>query len=198
VSCPHKTGRDTSSAIESVDDVIAATQTWLERAVIGLGLCPFAANVHLRRQIRYRVSEQVATAGLLEDLVQELQHLDAEDPQRCETTLLIHPQVLTDFADYNEFLNEADAALRGLDLQGKLQIASFHPTYQFAGCAPDAIDNYSNRSPYPTLHLLREASVERAVQAFPDTRAIGNKNIATLRQLGKKGWQQLWLADHTS
>ncbi|MBC7982577.1 MAG: DUF1415 domain-containing protein [Candidatus Obscuribacterales bacterium] len=173
-------------------DIIAATQTWLEKAVIGLGLCPFAANAHLRKQIRYCVSTQQSSSGLIDDLTQELRRLQDADPQQCETSLLIHPQVLNDFIDYNEFLNEADEKVRDLGLEGVLQIASFHPCYQFSGSAPDDIENHSNRSPYPMLHLLREASVTRAVDTFPGIDAIAGKNSETLRRLGKEGWQRLF------
>jgi len=194
VSHSHENDRDSPAVVESAQEVIARTRIWLEKAVIGLGLCPFAANVYLRDQIRYCVSTQNSTHGLLEDLSRELQRLQETDPQLCETTLLIHPQVLNDFSDYNEFLSEADAAVLALDLEGELQIASFHPHYQFAGSAADDIENYSNRSPYPMLHLLRDASVTRAVATFPGVNEIGDKNQATLRHLGKAGWQRLWLS----
>jgi hypothetical protein len=160
--------------------------------VIGLGLCPFASAVHQRQQIRYCVSAQSSTAGLVQDLIAELHRLHNADPQLCETSLLIHPHVLNDFRDYNEFLDEADAAVRDIGLEGELQIASFHPKYQFAGSELDDIENYSNRSPYPMLHLLREASVTRAVDASPDSHDIAGKNSATLKRLGKAGWERLW------
>jgi hypothetical protein len=179
-------------AHESADQVIAATERWLERAVIGLGLCPFAERAHRRTLIRYRVSARDSTDGLLRELAEELLHLSATDPELCETTLLIHPRVLGDFDDYNQFLDEADATLLALGLNGELQIASFHPGYRFAGTAPDDVSNYTNRAPYPILHLLREASVTRAVAAFPDVTEIGARNIATLRALGHAGWRALW------
>ena len=179
------------AASEEVIEVIARTRHWLETAVIGLDLCPFARTVHLKDQIRYAVSRAEAPEALLEDLLTELQALAAADPEETETTLLIHPGVLTDFLDYNDFLGVAEAAVADLDLKGVLQVASFHPRYQFAGTGPDDIENYTNRSPYPTLHLLREASVERAVAAFPDTAQIYEKNIVTLRHLGHEGWRRL-------
>jgi hypothetical protein len=179
------------SAEEGSERFIAATRVWLARAVIGLGLCPFAAAPFVRDQIRYRVSEQRCADGLAQELAQELEHLHAADPQLCETSLLIHPHVLTDFADYNQFLGEADAAIAALDLRGELQIASFHPDYQFAGSAPNDVQNFSNRSPYPMLHLLREASVTRAVASCAATGAITERNMATLRELGHEGWRQL-------
>jgi hypothetical protein len=171
---------------------IAATREWLERAVIGLNLCPFAKAPHAKGQVRYVVSDATGPEALLADLLHELRHLADADPDELETTLLIHPFVLGDFLDYNDFLDVADAAVSELDLDGELQVASFHPDYQFADTAPDDIGNYSNRAPYPTLHLLREASVDRAVAAFPDAASIYERNIATLRRLGHAGWRALW------
>ena len=188
------TGRRSSAprAIgESAERVTADTRNWVEKAVIGLRLCPFAATPYQRGQIRYRVSEQVTTSGLNEDLAEELLYLAAADPQVCETSLLIHPQVLHDFLDYNQFLDQADATVVSLGLSGELQIASFHPAYQFAGTAPDDVENYTNRSPYPMLHVLREASVQRAVATFSEVHEIGQRNIATLRELGDAGWRKL-------
>ncbi|MDE2402061.1 MAG: DUF1415 domain-containing protein [Burkholderiales bacterium] len=176
----------------SPDDVIAATENWLEKAVIGLNLCPFAKAVQVKKQIRYVVSEATDEEGLLADLLHELQLLHNTDIEEVETTLLIHPQVLTDFLDYNDFLEIADAAVGELDLEGELQVASFHPDYQFADAAPDDIENFSNRAPYPTLHLLREVSIDNAVAAFPDAANIYERNIETLRQLGHEGWKKLW------
>ena len=173
---------------------INATRTWLERAVIGLNLCPFAKAVHSRHQIRFQVSSATTTSALLADLTDEMRMLSEGDPQILDTTLLIHPDVLADFLDYNDFLALADQALEDLQLDGILQIASFHPQYQFAGTQPDDIDNYTNRSPYPTLHLLRESSIDRAVEAFPDAASIFERNIETLHKLGHDGWQALNLA----
>ncbi len=130
---------------------------------------------------------------MLADLLVELRTLADADPEEVETTLLIHPRVLTDFADYNDFLDVADDALDELDLTGEIQIASFHPLYQFAGSDPDDIENYTNRSPYPMLHLLREESVDRAVEAFPETEKIYESNMETLRALGREGWRRLGL-----
>ena len=173
------------------DAVIAATVHWMEKAVIGLNLCPFAKAVHVKRQIRYVVSDASTPEALLEQLMDELQHLADADPEQLDTTLLIHPNVLQDFEDYNEFLDVADAALEDMGFDGELQVASFHPDYQFADTEKNDIDNYTNRSPYPTLHLLREESVERAVDAFPEAAEIFEKNIATLRALGHEGWDKL-------
>jgi hypothetical protein len=172
-------------------NAIDETQAWLEKAVIGLNLCPFAKAVHGKGQIRWVLSEATTAEALLAELMAELQTLAAADPERIDTTLLIHPQVLGDFLDYNDFLDVADAALEELGLEGTLQIASFHPRYQFAGTEPDDAGNLINRSPYPTLHLLREASVDRAVAAYPEAEAIYERNIETLQALGADGWRQL-------
>ncbi len=172
-------------------DPIADTRRWLERAVIGLNLCPFAKAVHARDQIRYVLSDADDPRDLLEQLGEELLLLRDTPTDVVDTTLLIHPQVLQDFLDYNDFLDDADALLAQLGLEGVIQIASFHPHYQFAGTEPDDIGNYTNRSPYPTLHLLREDSVARAVEAFPDPDAIVERNQRTLAELGHAGWHAL-------
>ena len=173
-------------------DPIELTRRWLERAVIGLNLCPFAKAVHVKRQVRFVLSDASTPEALLEQLAEELLLLRDADPEQIDTTLIVHPQVLGDFLDYNDFLDNADAAIEALDLQGVLQVASFHPQYQFAGTAPEDIGNYSNRSPFPTLHLLREASVDRAVEAFPDADAIVERNLHTLERLGHAGWRKLF------
>ena len=169
------------------------TTTWLEKAVIGLNLCPFAKAVHSKGQIRWVLSDATEPTALLELLVHELQHLAAADPESVDTTLIVHPQVMQDFMDFNDFLGVAEAALAELNLDGVLQIASFHPQFQFAGTDIDDITNATNRSPYPTLHLLREDSVERAVAAFPAAEDIFQRNINTLQRLGPEGWTQLML-----
>lgn len=167
-------------------------QDWLVKAVIGLNLCPFAKSVHVKEQIRYTVSEAKTVEALLEDLAKELEHLAETSPDKTDTTLLIHPHVLQDFMDYNEFLDLADSLLEQLDLDGELQIASFHPQYQFAGTEVDDITNFTNRSPYPALHLLREDSLDKAVEAFPEAEAIFETNIATMQKLGLDGWKKLF------
>lgn len=185
--------KTTKMELESDEEVLAATREWLEKAVIGLNLCPFAKAVYVKDQIRYAVSRAESPEALLSDLTDELQALVAADPRETDTTLLIHPRALEDFLEYNEFLEVADAAVAGLGLEGVLQIASFHPRYRFAGSEEDDVANYTNRSPYPMLHLLREASVDRAVTAFPEAAEIYEKNIATLRRLGREGWRRLGL-----
>ena len=179
-------------------EAVAATRTWLECAVIGLNLCPFAKAVHVKQQIRYAVTAAQTADELLAELEQELQLLATADPATLDTTLLIHPAVMGDFLDFHFFLAEADAAIHRLELDGIIQIVSLHPHYEFAGSAPDDIENHTNRSPYPTLHLLREASIDRAVAAFPDAEAIFERNIDTLRELGHEGWRRLWLDDETT
>lgn len=175
----------------TADAVIAATRQWLEKFVIGLNLCPFAKSVFMKNQVRYVVSEATEPEGLYQDLVSELELLRKADPEEIDTTLLIHPQALQDFLEYNDFLSVADAVLLELGLEGTIQIASFHPAYQFADAGPDDASNYTNRSPYPMLHLLREASVERAVASFPDANGIFQENIETMRRLGLDGLRRL-------
>ncbi len=159
--------------------------------MIGLNLCPFAKAVHIKDQIRYVVSSAQTPEELVADLIRELAFLQEADPAKIDTTLLIHPDVLRNFLDYNDFLDVADAAVEELDLDGEIQVASFHPEYQFADTDVDDISNYTNRSPYPTLHLLREISVERAVDAFPEASEIFDKNVQTLQQLGLEGWRKI-------
>lgn len=170
---------------------VSETRDWVERVVIGLKLCPFAPVPALKGLIRYAVSEATTPEALIEDLLDELQRLATTSPEEIETSLLIHPQVLQDFQDYNDFLGVADEALRILDLEGEIQIASFHPQYQFADTKADDLGNATNRSPYPMLHLLREESIARAVDAFGDTDTISATNIATLEKLGRTGLEAL-------
>ena len=176
-------------------EIIDATRGWLERAVIGLNLCPFAKAVHAKGQVRFVVSDATSEEVLLADLLHELELLYDADPDSIETTLIVHPHVLGDFLDYNDFLGVADEAVSELGLDGEIQVASFHPDYRFAGSGPHDIENYSNRSPYPMLHLLRETSVARAVASFPDASRIYERNMASLRALGHAGWKQLWRDD---
>jgi len=185
---------ETGDTATPADEVIAATREWLEKAVIGLNLCPFAKAVHAGNQIRYAVSNAQTPEALLADLGRELEMLAAADRADVQTTLLIHPRVLVDFVDYNDFLDIADAAVEELGFTGTIQVASFHPQYRFADTEPDAIENFSNRSPYPMLHLLREESVERAIAAFADVARIPERNIETLRSIGHDGWRRLGLA----
>jgi hypothetical protein len=178
--------------------VIAETRAWVRRAVIGLNLCPFARGVDTKDQVRYVVTDATGPEELLAALCEELQRLADADPEAVDTTLLIHPHVLQAFEDFNDFLDLADAAVEEMRLDGVLQVASFHPQFQFADTDPDDITNATNRSPYPTLHILREDSVERAVAAFPTAEAIFENNMRTLEKLGLEGWSTLreqWEAD---
>lgn len=171
--------------------VIAETRAWLEHAVIGLNLCPFAKAVHAKRQVRYVVSDATDPEALLAELLAEMQRLADTDPAEVDTTLLVHPQVLQDFYDFNDFLGLAEDALVDAGHEGVLQLASFHPEFQFAGTDADDVGNATNRAPYPTLHLLREASVDRAVAAFPEADAIFEANMQTMEALGTDGWAAL-------
>jgi len=173
------------------DTVIAQTRAWVDRAVIGLNLCPFAKAPQVKGLVRYVVSHATDPEALLACLIDELNLLAKASDLSIETTLLIHPQVLTDFADYNDFLELAEAAVRASGLEGVIQVASFHPQYRFAGTAADDVSNATNRSPYPTLHLIREDSVERAGVDFPQAEAIFQANIATMLRLGADGWAAL-------
>ena len=171
--------------------MVQDTLRWLERAVIGLNLCPFAKSVYVKGQVHCAVSSAVTLEALRDDLIQELKDLVSLDASVRDTSLLIVQNLLQDFYDYNDFLNVAEDCLLALDLEGEIQIASFHPHYQFAGTDENDITNFTNRSPYPTLHLIREASIDRAVAAFPEAEAIFEVNMATLSQLGLEGWQAL-------
>jgi hypothetical protein len=170
---------------------LAATRRWLERAVIGLNLCPFAKAVYVKRQVRFVLSDAELEDDLLEELAEELLRLRDTPAEEIDTTLLVHPQVLGDFLDYNDFLDRVDALIEALDLDGVLQVASFHPQYQFADSGPDDPGNCTNRAPYPTLHLLREDSLDRAVAAYPDAEVIVERNLETMAKLGLDGFRQL-------
>ena len=173
------------------DAVITETRAWVERVVIGLNLCPFAKAPQSRGRVRYVVSEATEPEALRRDLLDELRALSEAPAEQIETTLLIAPQVLQDFDDYNAFLADADGAVAELRLRGVVQVASFHPQYRFTGSGPDDLGNATNRSPHPVLHIIREASIARAVAAFPDADAIFETNIATLQRLGTAGWAAL-------
>lgn len=174
-----------------MSDPVAATRRWIEAVVVGLNLCPFARRPVEADQIRYVVSAAADETALFHDLARELEALAAAPPAEIETTVLIHPDVLADFFEYNDFLDAADGLVADLGLEGIIQIASFHPRYQFAGTPPDAVENYTNRSPFPMLHLLREASVTRAVGAAGDAADIPRRNVETLKRLGRAGVLEL-------
>jgi uncharacterized protein len=176
---------------ESAVPFVRDTVQWLERAVIGLNLCPFAKGVHVKGQIHYAVTLADDPADVLEVLRSELSALVAVPPEQRDTTLLIVPHCLKDFLDFNDFQDAAEALLEEMGLDGTLQIASFHPQFQFAGTAEEDVTNCTNRSPYPTLHLLREESIDRAVEVFPNAETIFERNIEVLQELGIAGWSAL-------
>ena len=175
------------------DEVLASTRHWLEAAVIGLNLCPFAKAVYVKNQVRLVVSHARHADDLLEELDRELDLLVATPAEDIDTTLLIHPTLFEDFLDFNDFLEVAESVVDEHELEGVVQLASFHPQFQFDGTEPDDMGNYTNRAPFAILHLLRESSVERAVAAFPQADTIFEQNIATLEKLGHTGWQALGL-----
>lgn len=176
------------------EEVIAAMRLWVEKAVIGLNLCPFAKSVYVKNQVRFVVSHAKHLDGFLEDLDRELDFLADADPQDVDTTLLIHPSLLPDFEDFNDLSIIAESAVEEHGLEGVIQVASFHPKFQFADTAPEDIGNYTNRAPFPTLHLIREESLARAVEAIPNAEDIFERNIETLQKLGLAGWRALGLS----
>lgn len=167
------------------------TRGWIEQCVIGMNLCPFAKAVMVKGQVRIVVSDASTEDALLHTLGEELLYLRDTPASEVDTTLIVHPEVLTDFHDYNDFLGRADDLVESLDLTGDIQVASFHPDYQFADTASDDASNNTNRAPFPILHLLREDSVSRAVEAYPDPDVIIERNIATMRTLGNEGFEAL-------
>jgi hypothetical protein len=173
------------------DVVIEDTVRWLEKAVIGLNLCPFAKGVHVKGQIHYAVSDASDAEGVAEALHRELEGLAEANAEKRDTTLLILPHALQDFLDFNDFLEIADAMIEELDLGGILQVASFHPQFQFDGTDVDDVTNCTNRSPYPILHLLREDSIDKAVEVFPEAESIFERNMETLESIGIEGWLDL-------
>ncbi|WP_233237578.1 DUF1415 domain-containing protein [Bordetella sp. LUAb4] len=174
-----------------IEEVARIAQHWLTRAVIGLNLCPFAKRVHVKRQIRYVVSAATEEADIAAELESELQLLADTDAQEIDTTLLILPDGMADFYEFNDFLDTGDRLLKRMRLRGVLQVASFHPDYQFADTQPDDIENYTNRAPFPILHLLREDSIEEVLETYPDPDDIYEKNQETMRRLGLEGWRKL-------
>lgn len=179
--------------MEAMTPVVMGVRQWLEIAVIGLNLCPFAKSVYVKNQVRYFESAAQSRAEVLVELKSELLALSTADVDRHDTTLMILPSMFSEFLDFHDFLGPCDKALRRLGLEGVLQIASFHPQYQFAGTDVDDITNWTNRAPFPILHLLREDSIGRALQAFPEPEMIFEKNRARLQSLGAEGWAALGL-----
>ena len=183
--------------MELTDDVVLAdTRRWIEKAVIGLNLCPFAKAVYVKNQVRIVVSRARHLDAFLDELDRELDLLRDTPPEQVDTTLLVHPTLFPDFEIFNDFLNVVDDVVAEHELEGVIQVAPFHPAFQFEGTAPDDVTNCTNRSPYPTLHLLREESIDRAVEAFPEAEMIYETNIATLDKLGAVGWKALDVGPH--
>ena len=177
--------------MSAAEQAIADTRRWLERAVVGLNLCPFAKAVMVKQQVHVAATPASDGAGILEDFGRELDAIVACSPQERDTTLLVIPEGMDDFLDFNDLVGRAERIVRKKGLEGVIQVASFHPHFVFAGAEEDDITNCTNRSPYPTLHLLREESIDRAVAAFPDAAAIYEKNMDVLRELGPQGWHAL-------
>ena len=189
---PDQPANDAASSPACDDSVVVQdTVRWLERAVIGLNLCPFAKGVHVKGQIHYVVSHATDARDLLQDLQRELEALAEASPDKRDTTLLMAPLVMPDFLDFNDFLELADELVEAMDLAGILQVASFHPQFQFEGTLADDVTNCTNRAPYPTLHLLREESIDRAVEVFPEAEEIFERNMEVLERLGAQGWADL-------
>ncbi|HVE53106.1 MAG TPA: DUF1415 domain-containing protein [Ramlibacter sp.] len=170
---------------------VADMQRWLERAVVGLNLCPFAKAVLVKQQVHFAVATVDDPEAILDAFERELHALVAIDAQERDTTLLVIPQGMDDFLAFHDLAQRAERLVRKRGCEGVVQVASFHPRFVFAGTQEDDITNFTNRAPYPTLHLLREESVDRAVAAFPDASAIYEANQETLRRLGPQGWKAL-------
>lgn len=185
------TGRLPLNTMTRLDAAVADTRRWLERAVVGLNLCPFAKAVVVKQQVHIAGTEAEDAAGILEDFARELDALLALDAAVRDTTLLVIPQGMDDFLTFHDLTARAGRLVRKRGLEGTIQVASFHPRFVFAGADEDDITNCTNRAPHPTLHLLREASLDRAVAAFPDAAAIYEANMDTLRRLGPEGWAAL-------
>ena len=178
----------------STKHYIDLTKNWLEKLVIGLNLCPFAKLPFNQNRIRY-VVESGDKEALMQTFLSELALLTEKTDKEVETTLIIHPNVLTDFYDYLDFVAEADEQIDDSGLRGTIQVASFHPDYQFAGTNPEDVENYTNRSPFPMLHLIREDSIEKALEHYPDPEMIPERNIETMKRLGLEGVQQILKPD---
>lgn len=176
--------------MDNPEQVISHTKKWITDVVIGCNFCPFAAREVKRNSIRYHVETSSNLNTVLSSLMEECQRLD-EDPG-IATTLIIYPENFTDFEDYLELLGIAEALLAKEGYEGIYQLASFHPEYQFGGTDKEDASNYTNRSPYPMLHLLREEDVEKAIAGFPDPDSIPEKNIAFTKKMGREYMQQLW------
>ena len=175
------------------EQVLADTRRWIEKAVIGLNLCPFAKSVYVKNQVRIVVSHARHLDAFLDELDHELLLLRDTPAEQIDTTLLVHPTLFPDFEVFNDFLNVVDDVVAEHELDGVVQVAPFHPLFQFEGTEADDVTNCTNRAPFPTLHLLREDSVERAAESGADADTIVERNQQRLRELGAAGWQALLL-----
>lgn len=178
-----------SDEIENEEQVVLAVRKWVETLVVGMNLCPFAKRELVKNRVRFVATAATTQEQLLQVLRAELELLNTDSA--IETTLLIHPDVLQNFYDFNDFLHDADSLLVEMEEEGIYQIASFHPDYQFGGTSPSDAENYTNRSPYPVLHLLREDSLERVIADYPNVDDIPQRNIELMNELGRDKLQAL-------
>lgn len=177
--------------MNDISQIENRVRRWLEKAVIGLNLCPFAKSVYVKDQVRIAICQAQDRHALTAQLYEELQLLTSTPAQQTDTTLLVVPCLFEQFSDFNDYLDIAEAVLDELELVGEIQLASFHPFYQFANTEPDDLSNYTNRAPYPILHLLREDSLDRAAEQYPDASVIFQRNVAVVQELGVDGWHRL-------
>lgn len=179
-----------ASTESHIGKITRETRAWLEAFVVGLNLCPFARSELQQDRVRIVVSAATDDSELLERMGAEIQLLD-ETPS-VATTLIVHPAVLIDFHDYHQFLPRANRLLKSQGWKGVFQIATFHPDYQFASTEQNDTENYTNRSPYPMIHILREASLERAIDSYPEVDDIPARNIALMNDMGHDKLRKLW------
>ncbi|MGH8814831.1 MAG: DUF1415 domain-containing protein [Advenella sp.] len=177
--------------MNDISQIENRVRRWLEKAVIGLNLCPFAKSVYVKDQVRIAICQAQDRHALTAQLYEELQLLTSTPAQQTDTTLLVVPCLFEQFSDFNDYLDIAEAVLDELELVGEIQLASFHPFYQFANTEPDDLSNYTNRAPYPILHLLREDSLDRAAEQYPDASVIFQRNVVVVQELGVDGWHRL-------
>ena len=181
--------------MNDISQIENRVRRWLEKAVIGLNLCPFAKSVYVKGQVRIAICQAQDSHALTAQLYEELQLLASTPAQQTDTTLLVAPCMFEQFSDFNDYLDIAEAVLDELELVGEIQLASFHPFYQFANTEPDDLSNYTNRAPYPILHLLREDSLDKAAEQYPDASVIFQRNVAVVQELGVDGWRRLLQED---
>lgn len=182
---------DSMQGIHRDEHIIALTREWVEQAVIGLNLCPFANSVFRKNQIAFQVSHAQTTDALWQDLLAASETMLSTPADQMDTLLLIHPWALGDFFEFNDFVGDVEALFDANGLSGVLQVASFHPDYQFADATANDPTNHTNHSPFPTLHLLREASLDKAIDSVQNTESIVDNNLETMRRLGHAGWDEI-------